>query len=197
MSPNRLISFVKAILIALPIALTLVGIRSAHAQWAVKASGPDVFGNEKVIALVPSPSGDALIVQCDQKDKLYFALIEPASESERNSLSGSGGLPATLLVRVDQGNVHKFSANLRQWNNKYLGIVVSGRRPRIVSLLREIGLGNRRISIGSEFLGSKFSESFGVIGSGNAMNTVIKDCKLENIKASPGEGNGKSSSPAH
>lgn len=197
MSPNRLIFFVKAILIALPIALTLVDIRSAHAQWVVKASGPDVFGNEKVVALVPSASGDALIVQCDQKDKLYFALIEPASESERNDLSGSDGLPATLLVRVDQGNVHKFSANLRQWNNKYLGIVVSGRRPRIVSLLREIGLGNRRISIGSELFGSRFSESFGVIGSGNAMNTVIKDCKLANIKVSPGEGNGKSFSPAH
>lgn len=197
MSPERFISFAKAISIALPIAMTLVYVRSADAQWAVKASGPDVFGNEKVVALVPNPSGDALIVQCNQKSNLYFALIERASEREMNDLSGSSGLPATLLVRVDQGDVHKFSAKLRQWNNKYLGVVVSGRRPKVVALLREIGLGNAKISVGSEFFGSKFSESFGVIGSGNAMNTVIKDCKLAAVEASSGEGNAKSAPPAH
>ena len=197
MSAERFISFVRSISITVLIAMTLVDIRSAHAQWAVRASGPDVFGNRKVIAFVPSTSGDALIVQCNQKDKLYVALIERASEREMNQLSESAGLPATLLVRVDQGKVHKFSAKLRQWNNKYLGVVVNGRLPKIVSLLREIGIGNTGISVGSEIFGSEFSESFGVIGSGNAMNTAIKDCNLADVEAPPGADNAKPAPPSH
>ncbi len=177
--------------VMLPMAVVLTAVTPANAQWAVKASGPDVFGNEKVIALVPSNSGDTLVVQCNQSDSLYVAMIERGTADELNQLSTSSGIPAELLVRVDHGPVQKFDAMLRQWNTRYLGIVASGRRSDIVALIRDIGAANQKIYVGTEIFGSQDSASFGVIGSGNAMSTVIKDCKLGDIKASPsGSGGG-------
>jgi len=88
--------------------------RSAAAQWAVKATGPNVFGNERVIALVPSGSGDALIIQGNQKNLLYIALIEHGTSRELNQLPEMpSGIPAELFVKVDQDAVQKFDARLR------------------------------------------------------------------------------------
>lgn len=183
MSPTG--NFRRAVIVMAALSVPVVS-RSAAAQWAVKATGPDVFGNEKVIALVPSSSGDALIIQCDQKDSLYIALIEHGTSSELNQLSEMpSGIPAKLFVKVDQDAVQKFDAKLKQWNTRYLGVVASGRTPGMVAVLREIGSGNHQISVGTEILGSKDSDSFGVLGSASAISTVLRDCKLDTIAAPP------------
>ena len=180
---------------AIAVALSVMSAgTSADAQWVVRANGPDVIGNEKVVAIAPSDSGDALIVQCDQTSSLYIALIERGTSSEMNQLSEiSSGIPAELLIRVDQNPVQKFDAKLRQWNTRFLGVVARGRTPDMVAVLRQIGTGQRRISVGTEVLGSQESDSFGVMGSANAINQVLKDCKLNDVKSAPPDSKGANS----
>ena len=167
------------------IAMFFVAMTPSYAQWVARATGPDVFGNEKVIALVPDRSGNTLVVQCNQKNSLYVAIISRGTQNELNDLSESSGLPAKLLVRVDQGKVEKFNAKLKQWNTKYLGIVAANRDQNLVELLRSIGSARSQISVGTDVMGSQDTASFGVLGSRNAMEAVIKHCKLSGVAAPP------------
>lgn len=167
---------------AVLIILALTTSAPAWAQWGVRVDGPDVFGNTKVIAVVSGASDDGLVVQCEGKASLLLAYIMPGTASELDELSQAGaGVPIDLLIKVGNDAVRTFSAQLSQWNNKYMGVVAQGRTPELVAMVRAIGTASGRISVGVDFLGQKQSESFGATGSAAAMNTVVKDCSLDKI----------------
>lgn len=157
-------------------------VPAAHAQWLAHASQPDVFGNRTVNAVTAASSGDALAIQCNQKDSLNLAYIFPATPSELDELSSSGGIPVTLLLKVDNNSVMKLNANARPWNRKFGGFVASGRSYKIVKAIQEIDNAQQNISVGVTLMGNQQSDNFSPIGSTAAMNTVTQDCKLDSIK---------------
>ena len=162
----------------------------AQAQWASKVIGPDVFGNTTVIATVGSETGDALVIQCNQKDTLDLAFLSPATPSDIDELSKTDAtIPAQLLIKVDQGHVVTFNAQLQQWNNNYVGVVASGRTTDIVAIVNAIGKATSQISVGTEIMGNQTSDTFGTDGSTDAMDTATTSCKLGAITASPSTDN--------
>lgn len=172
---------------------SIVFSHPAQAQWASNVTGPDVFGNTTVIATVSSETGNALVIQCNQNDTLDLAFISPATPADLDALSKTNvTIPAQLLVKVDQGHVVTFNAQLQQWNNNYVGVVASGRTTDIVSIVNEIGKATSQISVGTEIMGNQTSDTFGTDGSTAAMNTASTSCKLGDITASP---NADNSSP--
>jgi hypothetical protein len=169
--------------IVLVIGVQAVCAPDAQAQWTAKVTGPDVFGSTTVVAVVSSVTHNGLVIQCDDKDSLEMANIFPATISEMDNMSKiDAGLPAKLFVKVDQGPVKIFDARLRTWNNTYLAFAASERTSDMVALVRSIGAAKSGISIGTEINGHRQSESFGSIGSTNAINTLIKGCKLDDVK---------------
>ena len=180
---------------AMSISLLVIGsVISASAQWAewtAQVSGPDVFGNTKVIAVVPAQDRTELVVQCDELDELALALTFPATKTEIDDSSQPGNqIPATLLVKVDSGKVEKFDAVVQAWNDTRVGVVVTGRSPEVVSLLHAIGAATSVINVGTEVNGNRQSEAFSAAGSSAAMNTVIKNCKLTNAATAPSSDSG-------
>ncbi len=163
---------------------------AARAQWYAHASQPDVFGNRTVDAfVVAGSSGDALVVQCDQKDALDLAYIFPATPKELDSIGEMSEIPVKLFLKVDNGAVITLAATMRGWNSTRGGFVVSGRLYATVKAIQEIGTARTVIGVGVDVAGNKQSDNFGATGSTTAMQTVIKDCKLADIKPSDASSN--------
>lgn len=160
---------------------------AARAQWIAHASQPDVFGQRTVEAASMAPSGDGLIIQCDQKNTLDLAYIFQASRKDLDEMSrGAASIPVDLLLKVDSGQVMKLAASLRPWNNHFAGFVVDGRDYATVEAIEAISKATRIVSVGVSFLGNKQSDNFGAGGSTAAMATVMTDCKLGDIKQDQG-----------
>lgn len=166
---------------------------AAQAQWYAHASQPDVFGNRTVEAFTVANSGDGLVVQCDQKHTLKLAYVFPATAKEVDQATEMSGVPETLLLRVDKNAVMKLSATMEPWNNTHAGFVVSGRHYATVKAIQEMGTAQAVIGVGVDLMGHDESDNFTAAGSTAAMQTVIKDCKLDSIK--PNHNSTASSAP--
>jgi hypothetical protein len=154
-------------------------------QWSTQIKGPDVFGETTVIASIEDDLEQVLVIQCSSSEPIKLAILSEVPQDEMNKLSELGGsIPIDLLVKVDSGAVQKFEAQIMQWNNKYMGTVFTGRTPEIVALIRSIGNAKHTINVGAEKDGNRAGSpaTFGVIGSASAVNTVIKNCNLDQIK---------------
>lgn len=156
---------------------------SAQAQWYAHVSQSDVFGNRTVDAFAVANSGDGLVVQCDQKHTLKLAYIFPANAKEVDQATEMSGVPVKLFMKVDKNAVIKLSATMEPWNNTHAGFVVSGRRYATVKAIQEMGTAQAVIGVGVDLMGHHESDNFTAAGSTAAMQTVIKDCKLDGIKA--------------
>ena len=180
MKNGNLMAFVIAMLIL------VMAVKPAYAQWSAQVTGPDVFGNTTVLASVDDAAGQSLVVQCDQNDTLDLAYLIPGTPSEMDDASKAGvGIPADLLVKVDDAQVMKFSAQLRAWNNTYLAVVASGRTTAIVAAIKAIGRASSQISVGAEILGNQQTDTFDASNSTSSMNTATTECKLSSITAGP------------
>ncbi len=156
----------------------------AEAQWSAQVTGPDVFGNTTVVASVDNAQGDSFVIQCNQSDTLYLAFLTTATPSEMDDLSKApNGLPASLLVKVDNGQVVKFDANLRVWNSNYIGVVTSGRSTDIVGIISAIGKASNSLSVGVVISGNQQSDAFDVNSSTTTIDTVVKNCKLDSVQS--------------
>ncbi len=156
----------------------------AWAQWVAHVEGPDAYGEPTFVAVSAAPSGDALLVLCDQKNLLALAYLMPGTQTELAEMSKSGSeMPVTLLVKIGNGTQTRFDAQLRRWNNKYLGAIAGGRTPELVGIVREIGASTQTISVGMDILGDNQTESFSSTGSAAAMNKAMKNCKLDGAEA--------------
>ncbi len=153
-------------------------------EWSTHVGEPDVFGEKKVIAAIEGDLEEVLGIQCISSEPIELAILSPATQEELYELSKPGGsYPVDLLVKVDSGAVQKFDAQIEKWNNKYKGVVFTGRTPELVALIRSIGKAKHIINVGTERDGIHGgTAAFGVIGSASAMNTLIKNCDLDHIK---------------
>lgn len=155
----------------------------AHAQWFTVAKGSDVFGNAPVVTAVRNNNGNGLTVQCAGDDPIQLAYVMPASQEILNGISNlEADFLFDLLVKVDSGTVQKFDAQLKAWNTLSMAFVFTGRTPQLAALIRSIGKAKQTINVGVEVMGQKVADTFGVLGSTSAMNTVIKNCNLDQIK---------------
>lgn len=160
----------------------------AYARWDAKVSGPDVFGGTSVISVAEGDSPNNLVVQCNDDDELIIAYIMPGTEKEINDASDIE-IPANLYFKIDDTKPIKLDVELKMWNKNYLGFVYRHRTTEAVSMIKKIGNAKKKIYIGGEISGNKESSAFNVDGSTVAMNTVIKKCKLDDIKDSQDEKN--------
>ena len=164
----------RRIVLAVALASGL-GVDAAWA-WSATVDGPDVFGVTKVIATEGS-GREGIVVQCDSKDQLHIATIFRKKEFE-----DIPEFPATLLIKVGEAEPFKLGATLRTWNDNYGGIVVSGRTPELVAVVKAISTAKSKINVGYEIGGEQFSATFGARGSTSAMQKAINGCKLTDIE---------------
>ncbi len=174
---------------AFTLAMSFFASPAAYAQWTAQVSGPDVFGATKVVAVVANMSGDGLVVKCDSTGAITLGYLLPATEDELNQASSGETAPGVrLLLKVGQGQPLKFSPTLTDWNDKYVGFVVTGPTPDLVTVIHAISAASAAVGV-SGGSGGNLSDSFGTIGSTDAMNKVLSDCKLGAVNAG---GNSKS-----
>jgi hypothetical protein len=152
----------------------------ASAEWSARVEGPDVFGNTKVHASELSLN-DGLIVHCDQKDELNVAYI--FRKKEFDQLPKATG---EFFIQTDGGQPVKMTAGLRNWNDNFGGIVVSGRNAEVVAILRSIASARSKINIGATINGNQISATFGSQGSKGAMEKAIRSCKLDELEKKAG-----------
>ena len=80
-------------------------------------------------------------------------------------------VPAKILVKVDNGAVQTLeNAEVRPWNDKYIGVVASGRTPDVLAVIHSIGTATRKIEVGLELADKQFSIGFGASGSTAAIS---------------------------
>ena len=145
---------------------------SVSFAWDASVEGPDVFDKTKVIASEMN-FNEGLIVQCDSSDDLLITYAFRKKEFEEVSSA-----PATLLIKFGDGSPVKLDASLRAWNDNFAGVVVSGRTPENIAVLKAIKDSKGKIQIGAEVNGTQFSAAIGSRGSTKAMETALSKCKL-------------------
>jgi hypothetical protein len=147
-------------------------IERAAANWVTNQNGPDVFGTTTIVSIAVGSTRN-FVVQCDDKDQLFLALIFPKKKFEEIN-----NTPAELLIQSDSGAPSHLLAELRSWNDDYAGVVVEGRYPEILKVLRDIRSEHVTLNAGAVVGGYKESASFEADGSTSAMDSVFKVCKL-------------------
>lgn len=166
--------------IMVTVCILFAALSPALAEWYSSTDGPDVFDNTTVHAGVEN-NDEALVVQCD-KESLKIAYIQQAAPSQIDEIDKSGETPGELFIKTDSGPAQKFDGNLRKWNNKYFGMVVSGRDTDVIGLVSSIGSAKGKINVGMKVNGTQDSATFDSIGSSAAMSKVVKLCKLGDSK---------------
>jgi hypothetical protein len=140
--------------------------------------GPDVFGTTKVTAVVANPSDNGLVVKCDSSGSVSLAYVFPAPPDIINQVSNGTDVTGDLLLRVGTGKLEKLSGKLDSRNEKYLGFVSDGPVADLVTAVQAIGAASGHLDIGLSINDHHLSDSFGTVGSTDAMNKVLSDCKL-------------------
>ncbi len=155
-------------------AAALFSISDAYA-WETFVEGPDVFGATKAMA-TEGTQRDSIVIQCDSKGMLALAYIMRKKEFEEVSET-----TATLYIRTSSdATPAKLEATLREWNDNYGGVVVSGVTPETLAVIRAIGDAKGKIGIGFEARGNQWSAEFSSRGSTKSMSKLLKACDLEN-----------------
>ena len=152
---------------------TLSLASTASYSWEVSVDGPDVFDKIKVVA-TEGNLREALVVQCDSESEFMIACIFRKKEFENTP-----EVPAKLFLKWSDASPVVLDATLRDWNDSYGGVVVSGREPTIMTLIAGIRDAKAKIQVGVEILGNKESAAFSSRGSKKAMNAVLEKCKLQ------------------
>lgn len=161
------------------VATALFSISDAYA-WETFVEGPDVFGATKAMATEGSQR-DGIVIQCDSKGSLALAYIVRKKEFDEVSST-----TATLYIQSDKGATPaKLEATLREWNDNYAGVVVSGVSPELMNVIRSIGQAKGKIGIGFEARGNQWSAEFSSRGSTNSVSKLLKACDLENAGLPP------------
>lgn len=151
---------------------TLSLASTASYSWEVSVDGPDVFDKIKVVA-TEGNLRESLVVQCDSESEFMIAYIFRKKEFE-----DTPDAPAKLHLKWSDASPVVLDATLRDWNDNYGGIVVSGREPPIMTVIAGIRDAKSKIQVGIEILGNKESATFSSKGSKKAMTAVLEKCKL-------------------
>jgi hypothetical protein len=87
-------------------------------------------------------------------------------------------IPASLLVKIDSGDVSNLDASYRNWNDNYAVIAVEDRSTGLIAIVKKIGQSKGTINIGIIINGHQLSDSFPASGSTAAISKIVQACKL-------------------
>ena len=151
----------------------LTSFTQASYAWEATINGPDVFGKTKVVA-TEGRGRTSLIIQCDSDSELYLAYI-----FEKKKFDDINDTPAKLYVKTSPSGPTVLDAQMRDWNDNYAGIVVTGRTKELIEVIALIGNAKAKIEVGYEVLGFQESDSFSSNRSQKTVKTVFDKCKIE------------------
>jgi hypothetical protein len=149
----------------------------ASAQTWMSKVEKDDFGDNHVGIAMTEHDGRVFGLRCENKrvPTLIFATREKWGD-------GLGALPATLLVKVDNGDVVRKMATLESYPmmvgfQQVDGVRVIAPGDHIFPLLEAIAGAKRRIAVAVELAGQRFENTrFGVRNSRSAMKDIWRYC---------------------
>jgi hypothetical protein len=118
-----------------------VVVATSAAEWSYSQKGPNLLGKVESYA-VGSDSGGLgglLVIRCVGNDTLELALLEPSTASQIGAAAKLVGVTTRMFVRGDNNPVESFdNATVEVWNRNAIGVVVEGRTPELLQLVRSI-----------------------------------------------------------
>ena len=159
-----------------------VVVATSAAEWSYSQKGPDLLGKIESYAVGPDSGGlgGLLVIRCVGNDTLELALLEPSTASQIGAAAKLVGVTTRMFVRVDNNPVQSFdNATVEVWNRNAIGVVVEGRTPELLQLVRSIGIAKSKIAVGVNLGYNLVIRTFGTVGSAAAVNAVTKACQLD------------------
>jgi hypothetical protein len=159
----------------------LVGIATSDAEWSHSQKGSDFLDKIENYAVGSDGAGfgDLLVIRCVGTDTLELALLVPSTASQVGTAAKLSGVNVQMFVKIDNGPIQRFdNATVEVWNRNATGVVVEGRTPELLELVRSIATAKSKIEVGVEMGGDVISRTFGPHGSAAAVNAITKACQL-------------------
>ncbi|MBK5553815.1 hypothetical protein JFU49_26560 [Pseudomonas sp. TH03] len=159
------------------VAVALVGITFssiASAYWSATIQDDIFSGGKKAMLLGDISPGQTLAFDCDASD-LSIALLQKSKWPEgRESSSWK------LLIKVDQGEIHKFTAESSKRNEDYIQYSTN-EREEILKVLSELRDAKSSVQLGiqSNEFESKWAGAMPVSGSTRETDRFMQACKLK------------------
>jgi hypothetical protein len=161
--------------IAAMVALLGITISSAaSADWSTSTQDDIFSGGKKAMLFGNISPSQAVAFDCDS-DGLSLALLQEEKWPE-----GMTSSTWKLLVKVDQGEIHRFTAESSKRNNDY-SQYITHEKEEILKVLSDLREAKSVVQLGlqSEAFNSKWSGTASVGGSTRETDKFIQACKLK------------------
>ena len=158
-------------------AIALVGMSIslvASADWYTTTQDDIFSGGKKAMMLGNINVGQAVAFDCDA-DRLSLAFLQ-----KEEWPAGRTSSTWKLLIKVDKGEIHHFTAESAKRNDVYAQYVTN-EKDEIMKLLAELRDAKSVIQLGiqSEEFDSKWSATVSPSGSTRETDKFLKACKLK------------------
>lgn len=158
-----------AVLVALPV--------TGFAQEWVTTLKEDVFSGKNDATMIGGWDKQlTLYASCQGGKEIGLAVI-----TKDKSPALYAGVAATLVVKVDGADAHRFEATGYMHNENYGGFQVDANAEGLLDTLMEIGGARRKILVGVQVqnFDIKLSEEMRTNGSGKAVSRLLRNCEVK------------------
>lgn len=158
-------------------AVALIGMAvssAASADWYTKTQDDIFSGGKKAVLLGSINPGQAVAFDCDS-EHLSFAFLQKEEWAKGRTSS-----TWKLLVKVDNGEVHRFTSESEKRNDEYVQYATE-EKEEIMKLLIELRNAKLVIQLGiqSEEFDSKWSTTVSPAGSTRETDKFLQACQLK------------------
>lgn len=152
------------------------GMSPAGANWQASVEKDD-FGDDHVGVAISTTGGRALGLRCENRSEptLIFATRELWSDE-------FAGFPATLLIKVDDGEPESLPASLESYPmmvgfSQQMGVRVMAAGDSLLPLIEQIAKSKGRVAVALELAGKRFENTrFSTRGSRAAFKKIWSYC---------------------
>jgi hypothetical protein len=161
--------------IAATVLFLVIAIPSvASADWSTSTQDDIFSGGKKAMLFGSISPGQAVAFDCDSEG-LSLAFLQKEKWAE-----GRASSEWKLLIKVDQGEIHRFTAESAQRNNDYAQYITR-EKEEILKVLADLRNAKSVIQLGlqSEQFDSKWSGTASAGGSTRETDKFMQSCKLK------------------
>jgi hypothetical protein len=163
--------------IGIAAAVALLGITissAASADWYTTTQDDIFSGGKKAMMLGSINASQSIAFDCDSEN-LSLALLQKEKWQE-----GRNSSAFNLLIKVDKGEIHRFTADSAQRNNDYVQYITL-EKDEILKVLADLREAKSVVQLGlqSDQFDSKWSGTVSVSGSTRETDKFIKACQLK------------------
>ena len=153
---------------------TLIFATQASAQWMAKVEDDIFSGGKKAVLIGEVDNFHAFVFDCDA-ERLTFALIGKNAKGDNAARAA-----ASLIVKVDQGQIQRFAATTSQRNDTHWQALTSDRE-QILNILTQIRDAESGVQIGVQVpdIDFKWSGVASTAGSTKETDRFVAACKLK------------------